>query len=64
MDQRPTRALEWKVRLKLADGGVYVGGYIGTGKQCMYLADELSGEINDFHYDLIQDFDVRKYDGR
>lgn len=59
----PTRSLEWKVRLKLADGTVYVGGYMGNGGQCMYLADELSGEVKDFPYDLIHDFDVRKYSG-
>lgn len=54
---------EWKVRLKLKDGSVYVGGYLGWSDQAMYVVDELSGEVKQFDGSVIDDFDARKYRG-
>lgn len=57
------KTLEWKMRLKLADGRTYVGGYVGWKERTLYVADELSGEILEFDGGEVLDFDVRKYDG-
>lgn len=53
--------LEWKVRLKLNDGSVFVGGYLNWKDGHMLVVDELSGDIHSFNGDFIEDFDVRKY---
>ena len=53
--------MEWRLRLRLFDGSVRVGGYVGAKDQVYYIADELSGEVHTIPCNLVEDFDTQKY---
>ncbi len=53
--------LEWRIRLKLKDGSALVGGYVGAQDGHVYVADEVTGEVRDVDYNLVDNLDTQRY---
>lgn len=50
---------EWLIRLRLGDGTVRVGNYLGSSTGKVYLCDRLSGEVVEYRHSDVDDFDIR-----
>lgn len=50
---------EWRVRVKLADGKVLAGRYIGAESGHIYIGDKNTGEIHDVNDNVIIDIQIK-----